>query len=143
MRKVNVPEFVSLDGVIQAPGGPEEDISDGFVYGGWISPHSDPVGATAVKKQMNMPFDLLIGRRTFDNFASFWPRHLAGGQHCDQVGRLEYRDFSRMAAARLSKRRYCEKITKIKQQEGRICAFMEAQITFRRSSSMILSMPSG
>jgi dihydrofolate reductase len=75
MRKVNVLEFVSLDGVIQAPGGPEEDTSDGFAYGGWISPHSDPVGAAAVKKQMNMPFDLLIGRRTFDNFASFWPQH--------------------------------------------------------------------
>jgi dihydrofolate reductase len=75
MRKVNVLEFVSLDGVIQAPGGPEEDTSDGFAYGGWISPHSDPVSAAAVKKQMNMPFDLLIGRRTFDNFASFWPQH--------------------------------------------------------------------
>ena len=119
MRKVNVLEFVSLDGVIQAPGGPEEDTSDRFAYGGWISPHSDPVSAAAVKKQMNMPFDLLIGRRTFDNFASFWPQHSdIWPEVCDQVGRLEYRDFSRMAAVRLSKRRYCEKITKIKQQEG-------------------------
>jgi len=55
MRKVNVLEFVSLDGVIQAPGGPVEDTSDGFAYGGWISPHSDPVSAAAVKKQMNTP----------------------------------------------------------------------------------------
>jgi hypothetical protein len=62
MRKVNVLEFVSLDGVIQAPGGPEEDTSGGFAYGGWISPHSDPVLSTAIRKQMNMPFDLLIGR---------------------------------------------------------------------------------
>jgi hypothetical protein len=75
MRKVNVLEFVSLDGVIQAPGGPEEDTSGGFAYGGWTSPHSDPVVATAIRKQMNMPFDLLIGRRTFDNFARFWPQH--------------------------------------------------------------------
>jgi len=44
MRKVNVLEFVSLDGVMQAPGGPEEDTSGGFKYGGWTSPHSDPVG---------------------------------------------------------------------------------------------------
>jgi dihydrofolate reductase len=75
MRKVNVLEFVSLDGVIQAPGGPEEDTSGGFAYGGWTSPHSDPVVSTAIKKQMNMPFDLLMGRRTFDIWARFWPQH--------------------------------------------------------------------
>jgi dihydrofolate reductase len=75
MRKVNVLEFVSLDGVIQAPGGPEEDTSGGFAYGGWISPHSDPVLSTAIRKQMNMPFDLLIGRRTFDIWAPYWPQH--------------------------------------------------------------------
>jgi len=59
MRKVNVLEFVSLDGVIQAPGGPEEDTSSGFAYGGWTSPHSDPVIFTAIREQMSMPFDLL------------------------------------------------------------------------------------
>src|SRR5467141_1631230 len=75
MRKVNVLEFVSLDGVIQAPGGPEEDTSGGFAYGGWISPHSDPVLSTAIRKQMNMPFDLFIGRRTFDIWAPYWPQH--------------------------------------------------------------------
>lgn len=75
MRKINVLEFVSLDGVIQAPGGPEEDTTGGFAYGGWISPHSDPVVSTAISKQMNMPFDLLIGRKTFDIWASFWPQH--------------------------------------------------------------------
>src|SRR5262247_3473777 len=75
MRKLNVLEFVSLDGVIQAPGGPEEDTSGGFAYGGWISPHSDPVLSTAIRKQMNMPFDLLIGRKTFDIWAKFWPQH--------------------------------------------------------------------
>src|SRR5216683_7063906 len=75
MRKINVLEFVSLDGVVQAPGGPEEDTSGGFAYGGWTSPHSDAVSSTAVRKQMNMPFDLLLGRKTFDNFARFWPQH--------------------------------------------------------------------
>ena len=70
MRKVNVLEFVSLDGVIQAPGGPGEDTSGGFAYGGWISPHSDPVLSTAIRKQMNMPFHLLIGRKTFDIWAA-------------------------------------------------------------------------
>src|SRR6266436_4583926 len=75
MRKVNVLEFVSLDGVIQAPGGPEEDTSGGFAYGGWTSPHSDPVSGAIIKKQMNLPFDLLLGRKTFDIWAQFWPQH--------------------------------------------------------------------
>jgi dihydrofolate reductase len=75
MKKVIVLEFVSLDGVIQAPGGPEEDTSGDFKYGGWTSPHSDAASSTAIKKQMNMPFDLLLGRKTFDIWAPFWPRH--------------------------------------------------------------------
>jgi dihydrofolate reductase len=75
MRKINVLEFVSLDGVIQAPGGPEEDTSDGFAYGGWTSSHSDDVSGKAIRKQMNIPFDLLLGRKTFDIWARFWPQH--------------------------------------------------------------------
>ena len=75
MRKIIVLESVSLDGVIQAPGGPEEDTSGGFAYGGWTGPHSDAVSSAAVRKQMNMPFDLLIGRKTFDIWARFWPQH--------------------------------------------------------------------
>jgi len=61
MRKLNVLEFVSLDGVMQAPGGPEEDTSSGFAYGGWTSPHGDEVSSAAVRKQMNTPCDLLLG----------------------------------------------------------------------------------
>ena len=75
MRKINVLEFVSLDGVIQAPGGPEEDTSGGFRHGGWTGPHSDSASAAAIKKQMNMPFDLLLGRKTFDIWSRFWPQH--------------------------------------------------------------------
>ena len=75
MRKVNVIEFVSLDGVIQGPGGPEEDTSGGFAYGGWIIPHSDAVSSTAIRKEMDMPFNLLLGRKTFDIWAQFWPQH--------------------------------------------------------------------
>jgi dihydrofolate reductase len=70
-----VLEFVSLDGVIQAPGGPEEDPSGGFAYGGWISPHFDPVLGAAIRKQMDMPFDLLLGRKTFEIWAGYWPQH--------------------------------------------------------------------
>ena len=75
MRKVNVLEFVSLDGVIQAPGGPEEDTSGGFANGGWIWPYSDPVLSAALKEEREMPFDLLVGRKTFDIWAPFWPKH--------------------------------------------------------------------
>jgi len=75
MRKVIVLEHSSIDGVIQAPGGPEEDTSGGFAYGGWIAPYSDDVLGTALRKQMNLPFDLLLGRTTFDIWEPFWPQH--------------------------------------------------------------------
>jgi dihydrofolate reductase len=75
MRKIIVLEHISLDGVIQAPGGPEEDKSDGFAYGGWAAPYDDDSIKAAVKKQMDMPFDLLLGRKTFDIWAAFWPQH--------------------------------------------------------------------
>ena len=75
MRKVIVLEFVTLDGVIQAGGGPEEDTSGGFAYGGWQAPYSDDVLGTVMKRQMNMPFDLLLGRKTFEIWAPYWPHH--------------------------------------------------------------------
>ena len=76
MRKIIVLEHISLDGVIQGPGGPDEDTSDGFAYGGWSAPYSDDdaIGA-AVKKMLDMPIDLLLGRKTFDIWAAFWPQH--------------------------------------------------------------------
>jgi len=75
MRKMIVLEFITLDGVIQAGGGPEEDTSGGFAYGGWQAPYADDVLGTVMKRQMNMPFDLLLGRTTFDIWASYWPHH--------------------------------------------------------------------
>ena len=74
MRKIIVLSMITLDGVMQAPGGPKEDESNGFEYGGWSAPYGDEVGRKAVKKQME-PADLLLGRKTFENFASFWPEH--------------------------------------------------------------------
>lgn len=75
MRKVIVLEHISLDGVIQAPGGPDEDTSGGFAYGGWIAPYADATLGTALRRQMNLPFDLLLGRKTFDIWAPYWPQH--------------------------------------------------------------------
>jgi dihydrofolate reductase len=74
MRKIIVLSFITLDGVMQAPGGPEEDTSNGFKYGGWVTPHFDEVGGKVMEKQMK-PSDLLLGRKTFDIFASYWPEH--------------------------------------------------------------------
>jgi dihydrofolate reductase len=74
MRKIIVLSFITLDGVMQAPGGPEEDTSGGFKYGGWTAPYSDEVSGKVMEKQMK-PADLLLGRKTFDIFAGYWPEH--------------------------------------------------------------------
>jgi dihydrofolate reductase len=73
MRKIVVLSFISLDGIMQAPGNPEEDTSGGFKYGGWTPPYSDQSSGKIMVEQMSMPFDLLLGRKTYDIFASFWP----------------------------------------------------------------------
>ncbi len=75
MRKIIVLEFISLDGVIQAGGGPDEDTSGGFKYGGWVVPFGEKVIGTVIREQMNLRFDLLLGRKTFDIWAPYWPKH--------------------------------------------------------------------
>jgi dihydrofolate reductase len=75
MRKVITAAFVSMDGVMQAPGGPQEDPSGGFKYGGWVAPlaDDDPVFGEEMGKLFGEPFDLLLGRRTYEIFAAHWP----------------------------------------------------------------------
>lgn len=73
MRQLIVIEFVTLDGVIQSPGRPDEDTSGGFVHGGWARPFADPVQSELLRKQMGLPFDLLLGRTTFEIWAPYWP----------------------------------------------------------------------
>jgi len=74
MRKIVVLSFISLDGVMQAPGGEEEDTSGGFKYGGWTVPFSDEASGEIMTEQMSMPFDLLLGRKTYEIFAGYWPK---------------------------------------------------------------------
>ena len=74
MRKIIVLSFITLDGVMQAPGGPEEDPSGGFKYGGWTAPLFDEAGGKIMGQQMK-PADLLLGRKTFEIFAGYWPSH--------------------------------------------------------------------
>lgn len=79
MRKIVVLSFISLDGVMQAPGGPDEDTSGGFKYGGWTVPYWDELSSQVMAKQMGMPFDLLLGRKTYDIFAGYWPKQDPAG----------------------------------------------------------------
>ena len=72
MRKIRIIEHISLDGVIQAPGGPNED--PGYPHGGWAAPHSDPAAGEAIVAAHGVAFDLLLGRRTYDLFSGFWPK---------------------------------------------------------------------
>ena len=75
MRKIIVLSFITLDGIMQAPGGPTEDTSGGFTYGGWAVPYFDEFLGDVMTEQMGRPFDLLLGRKTFEIFASYWPEH--------------------------------------------------------------------
>jgi len=73
MRRLIVLSFITLDGVMQAPGGPEEDPTDGFSHGGWVAGYFDDVLGNVMERQMSKPFDLLLGRRTYEIFAAHWP----------------------------------------------------------------------
>lgn len=73
MRKLIVLTFVSLDGVMQAPGGPEEDPTGGFKHGGWVAGYFDDFLGKVMGEQMSKPFDLLLGRKTYETFAAHWP----------------------------------------------------------------------
>lgn len=81
MRKIRTATFVSLDGVMQAPGGPEEDPSGGFAFGGWVFPHFDERLGELMGRAMGEDYDLLLGRRTYEIFAAYWPHQ------DDEIGR--------------------------------------------------------
>ena len=84
MRKITVISMITLDGVMQAPGGPEEDTSDGFKYGGWSALYGDEVSGKTMEKLMK-PADLLLGRKTFDIFENYWPEHAESWQGINDV----------------------------------------------------------
>lgn len=85
MKKIIILSFVTLDGVMQAPGGPAEDTSGGFAYGGWTVPYFDETLGRIMAEQMGSPFDLLLGRKTFEIFASYWPDHPEEGAGINQA----------------------------------------------------------
>jgi len=75
MRKITVLSMITLDGVMQAPGGPKEDRSGGFKYGGWTAPYGDEAYGKVVQKELKQPADYLLGRKTFEIWAGYWPEH--------------------------------------------------------------------
>jgi dihydrofolate reductase len=75
MRKIIVLSMITLDGVMQAPGGRKEDASGGFKYGGWVSPYGDEVSGSVVQKELKQNADYLLGRKTFKIWEAYWPNH--------------------------------------------------------------------
>jgi dihydrofolate reductase len=121
MRKIIVLEHVSLDGVIQAPGGPDEDISGGFAYGGWSAPYANETVGTLLRKQMNKPFDLLLGRKTYDIWAPYWSQAADVWPGANKA--IKYVASNTMTSGEWQPSVFlggdiAEKITQIKQQRG-------------------------
>ena len=112
---------MTLDGVIQAPGGPEEDISGGFKYGGWVFAFFDEFVGKVMEEQMSKNADLLLGRKTFEIFASYWPEHADEWPGINQV--TKYVASNTLSAHSWDntvflKENIVEQIKKLKQQDG-------------------------
>ncbi len=121
MRKLIVLEHISLDGIIQAPGGPDEDTNGGFAHGGWIAGYSDEILGTLLRRQMNMPFDLLLGRKTFEIWAPYWPQHAdvwAGVNTATKYVASNTITSSEWQPSVFLHGDIAEKVAKIKQQQG-------------------------
>ncbi len=90
MRKIFVLEFITMDGVIQAPGGSKEDATEGFKYGGWMGPYfgKDEIAGQEMQRQMKETAALLLGRKTYDIFAGFWPQHATEAEGWPQVNKI-------------------------------------------------------
>ncbi len=121
MRKIVALEHITLDGVIQAPGGPDEDTSGGFAHGGWIAPYSDAILGTALRRQMNSAFDLLLGRKTYDIWAPYWPHHddiWSGANAATKYVASNTRTSGEWQPSVFLSGDIAEQVTRLKQQPG-------------------------
>ena len=121
MRKIIVLTFLTIDGVMQGPGGPTEDTSGNFAYGGWTVPYFDEFLGQVMTDQMSRPFDLLLGRKTFEIFASYWPHHEDEGASINKA--TKYVASNTVTKHEWNKSVFLkgdvvEEIKKLKQQEG-------------------------
>ena len=118
MRKIIVLSFITLDGVMQAPGGPAEDTSGNFTLGGWTVPYFDEYLGNIMGEQLCKPFDLLLGRKTFEIFASYWPQHESPINEATKYvasNTLTEHDWKKTV---FLKGNVADEIKKIKQQDG-------------------------
>jgi dihydrofolate reductase len=121
MRKIIVLTFITLDGVMQGPGGPTEDTSGNFTYGGWTVPYFDDFLGKIMEEQMSRPFDLLLGRKTFEIFASYWPHYEGGKNPISEATKyiasntLTTHEWSKSV---FLKGNVVDEIQKLKQQDG-------------------------
>jgi dihydrofolate reductase len=121
MRQIIVLSFVTLDGVMQAPGGPAEDTSGNFTFGGWTVPYFDDFLGNVMGEQMGRPFDLLLGRKTFEIFASYWPHHPEEGAGINSATKyVASRTLTQHAWHKsvFLKGDVAEAVRKLKQQDG-------------------------
>ena len=121
MRKIIVLSFITLDGVMQGPGGPTEDTSGNFPYGAWTVPYFDDFLGQIMGEQMSRPFDLLLGRKTFEIFASYWPHHPEEGAGINNA--TKYVASNTLTSHEWNKSVFLkgdvvEEIRKLKQQDG-------------------------
>ena len=121
MRKIIVLTFLTLDGVMQGPGGPAEDTSGNFTLGGWTVPYFDEFLGRVMTEQMSQPFDLLLGRKTFEIFASYWPHHEEEGAGINKATKyvasntLQQHEWSKSVFLNGN---VVDKIKKLKGQDG-------------------------
>jgi dihydrofolate reductase len=121
MRKVIVVSFLTLDGVMQAPGAPQEDTDGSFKYGGWVVPYFDERGGAIMHEQMTKPLDLLLGRRTYEIFASYWPAHESDWPGINSAKKYvvsDSRTESLWDNTVFIKNNVAEEIRRLKQQDG-------------------------
>jgi dihydrofolate reductase len=123
MRKLIVVLFITLDGVIQAPGGSEEDTLEGFKYGGWMSPYMDDFSGKVMGEQMSLErSELLLGRKTYEIFAGYWPHHAAGWPGINEVKKYVASHDSSLKLdwenSVLLSGNVAEKVKKLKSEDG-------------------------
>jgi len=124
MRKIIVLSFITLDGVMQGPGGPTEDTSGNFTHGGWTVPYFDDFLGNVMTEQMSHPFDLLLGRKTFEIFASYWPHHDDEGAGINKATKyvasntLRTHERSEWSKSVFLKGNVVDEIKKLKGQDG-------------------------
>jgi len=120
MRKIITTTFITLDGVMQAPGGPTEDTSGDFKFGGWTVPYFDEFLGQVMTEQMGRPFDLLLGRKTFEIFAAYWPQHQEEGAGINKA--TKYVASNKLTSHEWNKSVFLKdvagEVKKLKEQDG-------------------------